>query len=258
MSHQIDITENGTTMLLTAGKYCDRNIDVNVNVESSGGSEVEDALISGTLSGAYRNDRVTEVGAYGFAYKNITSVDLPNVTSIDKYGFTNCKSLTTVNAPKVETLGGYSFIDCYAITAIDFPNLTSTGNYEFGSCKALTTVNIPKLTRIRGNLFTSCERLQTLDLPSVTNIDSFSIIYCYSLVAVILRAEKVCTLSGTNFSNCYHILGTVNGTYNPEGLKDGYIYVPKNLIEQYKVATNWATYADQFRAIEDYPEITGG
>ena len=29
---QIDITENGTTTLATAGKYCDRNIDVNVAV----------------------------------------------------------------------------------------------------------------------------------------------------------------------------------------------------------------------------------
>lgn len=30
---QINITENGTTTLATAGKYCDRNIDVNVNVK---------------------------------------------------------------------------------------------------------------------------------------------------------------------------------------------------------------------------------
>lgn len=29
---QISVTENGTTTLATAGKYCDRNIDVNVNV----------------------------------------------------------------------------------------------------------------------------------------------------------------------------------------------------------------------------------
>lgn len=34
---QIDIKENGTTVLATAGKYCDRNIDVNVNVEATGG-----------------------------------------------------------------------------------------------------------------------------------------------------------------------------------------------------------------------------
>lgn len=31
-NHQIDITENGTVTLATAGKYCDRNVDVNVNV----------------------------------------------------------------------------------------------------------------------------------------------------------------------------------------------------------------------------------
>ena len=33
---QIDITTNGTTTLATAGKYCDRNIDVNVNVSGVG------------------------------------------------------------------------------------------------------------------------------------------------------------------------------------------------------------------------------
>lgn len=31
---QVNISANGTTTLATAGKYCDRNIDVNVNVES--------------------------------------------------------------------------------------------------------------------------------------------------------------------------------------------------------------------------------
>ena len=32
---QIDITQSGTTTLATAGKYCDRNIDVNVNIPSA-------------------------------------------------------------------------------------------------------------------------------------------------------------------------------------------------------------------------------
>lgn len=32
MNTQINITDNGTTTLATAGKYCDRNVDVNVNV----------------------------------------------------------------------------------------------------------------------------------------------------------------------------------------------------------------------------------
>ena len=33
-NHKIAVTENGTKTLLTAGKYCDRNIDVLVNVPS--------------------------------------------------------------------------------------------------------------------------------------------------------------------------------------------------------------------------------
>lgn len=33
-NHQISITVNGVTTLATAGKYCDRNIDVDVNVET--------------------------------------------------------------------------------------------------------------------------------------------------------------------------------------------------------------------------------
>ena len=35
-------------------------------------------------------------------------------------------------------------------------------------------------------------------------------------------------------------------------------YVPTSLVDTYKSATNWSTYAEQIRAIEDYPEITGG
>lgn len=30
------------------------------------------------------------------------------------------------------------------------------------------------------------------------------------------------------------------------------------ILVSYKTATNWSTYAVQFRAIADYPEITGG
>lgn len=33
----------------------------------------------------------------------------------------------------------------------------------------------------------------------------------------------------------------------------GYIYVPFTLVEAYKAADNWSTFANQIRAIEDYP-----
>lgn len=213
---QIDITENGTTTLATEGKFCDRNIDVNVNVASSGGSEAEDGLIDGTISGDYRNDRVTSVRNYAF------------------YG-------------------------CYKLTSIELPNVTSAGSLALYACNELRTAKLPLLGTVNTQTFTNCVELTYVYIPSTDTIRRQAFYNCRKLVTVILGGTSVCYLENTSaFDNCYHILGLQHSNYNPEGLKDGYIYVPKNLIEQYKVATNWATYADQFRAIEDYPEITGG
>lgn len=74
-----------------------------------------------------------------------------------------------------------------------------------------------------------------------------------------MRAESARATLGNSYSlyNCYHFHGTVNANYNPNGLKDGFIYVPRKFVESYKVATNWSAFASQFRAIEDYPEICG-
>ena len=47
-------------------------------------------------------------------------------------------------------------------------------------------------------------------------------------------------------------------SYTKISSDSGYIYVPAALVDSYKAAANWQNYADQIRAIEDYPEITGG
>ena len=46
------------------------------------------------------------------------------------------------------------------------------------------------------------------------------------------------------FKNCFHFTGTTNATYNPQGLKDGRIYVPDDKVDALKKATNWSVYAD--------------
>ena len=38
----------------------------------------------------------------------------------------------------------------------------------------------------------------------------------------------------------------------------GYIYVPSSLVNTYKTATNWSTFADQIVSIDEYPKITFG
>ena len=53
-------------------------------------------------------------------------------------------------------------------------------------------------------------------------------------------------------------LGT-NNVFSKTPLEsgNGYIYVPAALVDSYKSATNWSVFADQIRAIEDYPDICG-
>lgn len=84
-------------------------------------------------------------------------------------------------------------------------------------------------------------RLVTLDLPNLRNIDRYAMAYSNRLVTIILRGNAVCTLESTT-------------AFTGAGLKTGtgYVYVPAALKAQYMQATNWSTYASQFRALEDY------
>lgn len=55
---------------------------------------------------------------------------------------------------------------------------------------------------------------------------------------------RIPILNSNAFVNCYHFTGTTNATYNPQGLKDGRIYVPDDKVDALKTATNWSRYAD--------------
>ena len=103
------------------------------------------------------------------------------------------------------------------------------------------------VTSIGGYAFGNCTNLTSVDFPVVTSIDNHVFQYCTNLTTLILRNATMCRLNNKNaFSNT----AITNGT--------GYIYVPRALVDSYKSATNWSTYASVFRALEDYPEICGG
>lgn len=86
--------------------------------------------------------------------------------------------------------------------------------------------------------------------------------YCTHLKALILAGdEAVCTLSDTNSFDYSPIKGyfatSISSTDTRYKRDDGYIYVPRALLEDYKVAPNWSTFAHKFRAIEDYGGLAG-
>ena len=112
-----------------------------------------------------------------------------------------------------------------SITEIRDNYATSIGKYAFQYCSALTAANF----------------------PAVTSIGSAAFYSCSALTALILRSGTMATLGGKSAF-----------TSTPIKSGTGYIYVPAALVDSYKAPSNWSTYANQIRAIEDYPEITGG
>jgi hypothetical protein len=134
-----------------------------------------------------------------------------------------------------------------SITEIADNVVTSIGQYAFCSCSALTTANFPAATSIDTYAFSVCSNLTAANFPVATSIGSNAFNGCSKLTALILRNATVGSLNRTNAF-----------TSTPIASGTGYIYVPRALVDSYKAATNWSTYAAQIRAIEDYPEITGG
>ncbi len=199
------------------------------------------------------SSNIVSVGVYSFYNcTNLTSADFPKAITLEDYAFYATSALVDINFPLVRTVGRYTFRGSGFSNAY-FPSVTSIGATSFGYNTALTSANFPKLTETAGSAFASCPSLVSVDLPKATTIATYSFEKCYSLKAVILRKETVCTLDNTSaFTGCYHFLGTVDSTYNPNGSKDGYIYVPSALINTYKTASNWSNYASQFRALESY------
>lgn len=224
--------------------------------------EVEDAFIARTFSGDYENDRVASIG-YGCFHSctNLTSVSFPNVTELKDYTFYGCSKLTRASLPNVTGVGGHVFNLCSSLTTIslpliksagtyafsstkisviDFPLLETMGAYTFGNIKASCTVNLPKLATTANSGFRNSKGITKVDLAIATKVDNLSFYYCNNLETLILRkTDAICTLSNTNAFTGTKI---ANGT--------GYIYVPSALVDTYKAATNWSSFASQIKAIE--------
>lgn len=188
-----------------------------------GGIEVGgdiDALIDGSISGEI-NVGVDSVRAYGLRdCNNVTIIKLPNATTIGNSAFASCNNLTEVYAPAVDKILSGTFENCTSLVSVTLSRVTAIASRSFYGCTSLRMMDFQKLTRIAdSSVFASCSVFE----------------------ALILRKEAVVSLGNkSSFTNTPIASGT------------GYIYVPTALIEDYKVATNWSTYAAQFRALEDY------
>lgn len=166
------------------------------------------------------------------------------------------KNLKIVDLPMVTSVGSACFYECSALEYVSLPSLTTLQSETFSSCPELSVVNLQKVQQISGWgwVFTSSTRVRKLNFPDITKIEGSDIFGgCTSLTALILGANSVCELLS---GGCFRDTPIAGYTYISG--EQGYIYVPAALVDQYKVATNWAAFADKIRAIEDYPEVLEG
>ena len=184
----------------------------------------------------------------------IPSINTSLVTNMS-YMFSECSKLTTI--PQLDTSKVTNMVSmfnyCSKLTTmpqINTSNVTSMYNM-FSNCVKLTTIpqlNTNKVTNI-SSMFINCSKLKTIDIThmnitSTSNSNQFAY-NCYSLTKLIIRnMPTIPTLSSNAFYHCYHFTGTTDSTYNPQGLKDGRIYVPDDKVDALKTASEWSTYAD--------------
>jgi hypothetical protein len=156
------------------------------------------------------------------------------------------REVTEYSNQTLTHLGSYA-LSGTQVTSLNLPALTTISAYSFYNCTTLEDVNFQCLTEIPTNGFREYGGVVRADFSVLRKIGSNGFYKCTKLETLIIRTDSVCTVvSGTVWTGTPILAGT------------GFIYVPKALIEDYKVATNWSALATQFRAIEDYPEITGG
>lgn len=170
----------------------------------------------------YYSEEVTDLKQHAFSCDyNLTKLDLPNCNHIRGSCCYFASSLQEINLPNLYFLSQSQHFQGTAIEEAEFLKLGSSAVCPyFGGSQKFKKLNLGNVASIPATTFINCPVFETL---------------------IIRRTDGVPLLANVNaFSNTM----IANGT--------GYIYVPKALIEDYKVATNWTTYADQFRALEDY------
>ena len=192
-----------------------------------GGTEMEDGLVTRTLS-VYSNDRVSRVGTgVFFSCSKLTYVNLPNCTTVGNYAFSFCSVLPSIYLPLCTTVGYAAFQQCSSLVSVNLPNCTYIANNAFLDCASLLFVNLPLCEYIGGGAFESCHLISSVSLPNCSLLGGAAFAFCNNLKEVYLnRVTSVTKRYDNTFSRCSNLTS---------------IYVPASLVDAFKTAQYWSS-----------------
>jgi hypothetical protein len=241
---EVSITDNGT---FDVREYAAAIVDVitgeydieatynddgtqNLAIVDKNGSALDkyknqiNGLLDGSITDIVIDDSVTTLRAYAFnACKSLVNIDLNNVSTIGIGVFQDCSNLELSNIPDtITSLSQACFRNCSKITVSSIPNAAKALNIQaFQGCRSITKMVLHDAVTSIWRLSLSGTQIQTL----------------------VLLSPFVITLDNTSAFDA-----------TPISKGTGYIYVPDDLVEEYKVATNWVIYAEQIKPISELPE----
>ena len=179
--------------------------------------------------------------------------------------------LTSVSLSKVHYLGEEVFSNCSSLREASFPGLEEDewSDFEmwqgiFENCERLVSVSIPEgLYGIRERTFKNCIRLASINLPTtISCIESYAFAGC-ALTSLTIPGDSFWGIYDGAFQGCSSLGSLTLSAEEPafdeyflgenifEGTPDSFkVYVPTNLVEDYKNNDYWGVYADQIFAIE--------
>ena len=209
----------------------DGNIKQVLDIQPGGGNNVDRSgdLVQGTIEGEFVSDKVTRLKYCAFMdCTKLTKISLPNCTEIDYRSFYNCSKVEELYLPNLTTI-------------------LNDSNSMFGYMGALKEIGFPKLTTAPSldNSFANCSSVTKINLPNLgaTSIKRSCFANCYALHTLILGGEFKTLESTVAFNN------TGNAAEKPFC-----IYVPDNLVDSYKTATNWSAFADKIKPMSELEE----
>ena len=165
----------------------------------------------------------------------VNTLDLMSPEEAEDAVVSGLTELVEMRLSRIETA---LFEDDKTIKKAVFPVATDFSSYVFRD-SAIEELVLLAVGLGYGSI-SGCDKLRVLDICYGGSIgDAGSKLT--ALTTFVLRALAVVTLSNTKMLTDSPI---ANGT--------GYIYVPRSLVDDYQSATNWSTFAGQFRVLQDY------
>ena len=227
----------------------------------SSGADIRNRVYQNAIRKIEIGNGITSISSY--AFKNcyaLESIIIPNtVSSISDFAFAFCHSLSNVSLSNGITSIGYNvFQGCQSLLNISLPNsITSIADSLFYNCVPLSTVSLPNnITSISNYMFSGCYSLPKIEIPdTVTSIGDNAFYYCYSLSNITIP-HGVTNIGAYAFGYCQGMkyydftalsaVPTLSKANAFTGIAaDCEIRVPAALADEWKAATNWATYANK-------------